>query len=836
MTRLHRNNLESRNTSAKYVIPITDAKSTDVSNESWSMDVLLEKLGCDGVLVCQWLGSGIDEGDKLQNNSPLTVSLLKVARVPLIQRKDDTVAVLKDVSNESWSVDNLLEKLGCDGVLVCQWLGSGIDEGYKLQNNSPLTVSLLHTFNLLDDEKQNLWKTHTGIKGSINLLLEEADMDKDGKISLSEFRVEACSRGFNWPNEGPPGLDYINYTWAQAQQSNRKTQWTKTKPRPTGYGPETARRTESFHRMLPQDKRKSAKQAQENYLQILPNIAEEKYTMTKVQTVNRVVLYALRALSLRLRKPHVILSQEHPSKEGASRKGSDQDMSAADPEVLTQGVTAPNLLRKMVQKEKQCSKGWKKVCSTGSETRERVYPYTQTTQGVGHTTVAVETLKVATKTLVREQQSLLPRGVIPREHPQEERRSCQKVKAAREVTENPFTPRIHYFDFPKTRIPSHIKTYDGSKDPEDHLMIFQSAAKTERWAMPTWCHMIISTLTGNVRLWFDDLPKETIDSHDDLKKAILENYLQQKKCIKDPVEIHNIRQSDGESTEEFVRRYKLKCRDVKGAPECMKISGFMHGITNPELIKRLHDKIPNFSSWKQQEANQKQNFKKGGYRNQQRSKRKQDRFSLLTKNPKEIFALDKGKFKAPPPMTTPVEKRNHAKFCEFHGEVGHNTDECMHLKKQIEEMLKAGKLKDKALAILMVQPWERVARQRITQNFSINPEIFFPLLGEDERTEGPMIIETEIGGHCVHRMYVDGGSASEILYEHCFNRLCPKIRKQLIPATTPLIGFSGEIIWPIGQIQLLVKIGDEEHSTLAWMNFMVNAKDPGGRRSDYPKE
>ncbi|GJR13852.1 hypothetical protein Tco_0796504 [Tanacetum coccineum] len=118
------------------------------------------------------------------------------------------------------------------------------------------------------------------------------------------------------------------------------------------------------------------------------------------------------------------------------------------------------------------------------------------------------------------------------------------------------------------------------------------------------------------------------------------------------------------------------------------------------------------------------------------SKRKQDRFSLLTQTPKEIFALDKGKFKAPPPMTTPVEKRNHAKFCEFHGKVGHNTDECMHLKKQIEEMLNAGKLsylikelkqnnrkeqprvtkkgetsgKDKALSILMVQPWERVAR------------------------------------------------------------------------------------------------------------------------------
>ncbi|GKF79414.1 hypothetical protein Tco_0234982, partial [Tanacetum coccineum] len=62
------------------------------------------------------------------------------------------------------------------------------------------------------------------------------------------------------------------------------------------------------------------------------------------------------------------------------------------------------------------------------------------------------------------------------------------------------------------------------------------------------------------------------------------------------------------------------------------------------------------------------------------------------KNPKEILALEKGKFKTPPPMTTPIEKQNANKFCEFHGEVGHNTDECNHLRKQIEDMLKAGKL------------------------------------------------------------------------------------------------------------------------------------------------
>ncbi|GJR42486.1 reverse transcriptase domain-containing protein [Tanacetum coccineum] len=143
-------------------------------------------------------------------------------------------------------------------------------------------------------------------------------------------------------------------------------------------------------------------------------------------------------------------------------------------------------------------------------------------------------------------------------------------------------------------------------------------------------------------------------------------------------------------------------------------------------------------------------------------------------------------------MTTSVEKRNRNKFCEFHGEVGHNTDECMHLKRQIEELIKSVKLphvikelkqgsgkdqpkaakkgetsgKDKALTILMVQPWQKVARQRIT-------------------------------------------------------RLRPEVKSQMVPATVPLVGFSGEIIWPMGQISLLVKIGDEEHFTSTWMNFMV---------------
>nr|GEX93256.1 reverse transcriptase domain-containing protein [Tanacetum cinerariifolium] len=69
-------------------------------------------------------------------------------------------------------------------------------------------------------------------------------------------------------------------------------------------------------------------------------------------------------------------------------------------------------------------------------------------------------------------------------------------------------------------------------------------------------------------------------------------------------------------------------------------------------------------------------------------------------------------------------------------------------------------------------------------------------------------------------LYVNENGVS-LLLDFIMVRLRQKIKNQLVPTTTPLIGFSGEIIWPIGQIQLLVRIGDKEHSASAWMNFVL---------------
>ncbi|GKB82135.1 hypothetical protein Tco_0949030 [Tanacetum coccineum] len=105
-----------------------------------------------------------------------------------------------------------------------------------------------------------------------------------------------------------------------------------------------------------------------------------------------------------------------------------------------------------------------------------------------------------------------------------------------------FSSRIRNFKSSrKTRMPNNVKTYDGTGDPEDHLKIFQAA---------------------------------------------------QKKYVKDLVEIHNIKQRDGETIEDFMERFKVETGCMKGTPECMWIFGFMHGVNNLELTKHLNEHVP----------------------------------------------------------------------------------------------------------------------------------------------------------------------------------------------------------------------------------------------------
>nr|GEX58055.1 reverse transcriptase domain-containing protein [Tanacetum cinerariifolium] len=198
--------------------------------------------------------------------------------------------------------------------------------------------------------------------------------------------------------------------------------------------------------------------------------------------------------------------------------------------------------------------------------------------------------------------------------------------------ENPFTPRIRNFESSrKTRMPNNVKTYDGTRDPEDH----------HRW------------LQG-------------------YENGIPGVFYAAKKYVKDPVEIHNIKQRDGETIEDFMECFKTEIGRIKGAPECMRISEFMHRVNNPELTKRLNKHVPKTMEEMMIATTA---FIRGeaAAASQSREGRGSNRFTPLTRMPKEILAAEASKFQPPPPMVTPVEKRSSNEFCDFHNDKGDAT-------------------------------------------------------------------------------------------------------------------------------------------------------------------
>nr|GEU70023.1 reverse transcriptase domain-containing protein [Tanacetum cinerariifolium] len=192
----------------------------------------------------------------------------------------------------------------------------------------------------------------------------------------------------------------------------------------------------------------------------------------------------------------------------------------------------------------------------------------------------------------------------------------------------------------------------------------------------------------------------------------------------------------------------------KGSTESHENLKFMHGITNSELIKCLHYKIS-------RSVDEMMRVTTSFFRGEVVAGNQERKSYFRHGNSRR---LDIRKFSR-------KEILKSAKLTHVIKEIKKNSGKDQPKTNKKEETSN----KDKALEILMVQPWQRVARQRITQSFSPNPEISFPPLEKEEGTEGTMIIEAEIRGHFIHCMYMDGGSASKILYEHCFNRLRPEI-------------------------------------------------------------
>ena len=204
---------------------------------------------------------------------------------------------------------------------------------------------------------------------------------------------------------------------------------------------------------------------------------------------------------------------------------------------------------------------------------------------------------------------------------------------------------------------------------------------------------------------------------------------------------------------------------------------------------------------------------------------------------------DDPSLKWPEKMKGDPNKRNKNKYCRFHRDHEHDTDECYDLKQQIENLIKQGKLrhfvgrdhKDEKLKGKMEESsWPPLGEIRIiiegnlTGQSSKSKKTYLKVVqnvqlsGRLPRTRSmdePAISFTDEDAERIHHPH-DNESSTDILYYPAFQQMRLR-RDQLRPVCSPLIEFRGMKVQPVGTITLPVVVGSYPQQITKEVNFLV---------------
>ncbi|GJR39130.1 hypothetical protein Tco_1214814 [Tanacetum coccineum] len=245
----------------------------------------------------------------------------------------------------------------------------------------------------------------------------------------------------------------------------------------------------------------------------------------------------------------------------------------------------------------------------------------------------------------------------------------------------------------------------------------------------------------------------------------------------------------------------------------------MHGHGHPELAKKLNDNIPKLvdDMFERVRAFIQGEVATGSAEMVRPLSGKKETLVWCGPEDKRKPKIEMGQgrrklakfimsFSEPPPLIGTPKKHNLNKLCDYHGDKGHNTNDCYQLKKHIKEAVASRKLahmvkdirqgnqrngsqgRNNVKVINMINGERNHKRPYEGERTSLTKELTFPVILRYSLMDEPIILEGMIKGHQYR---------------------------------ASLIGFSGETYHPLGVIDLQITIGKAGRSKTVLMEFAI---------------
>ncbi|XP_065622853.1 uncharacterized protein LOC136064710 [Quercus suber] len=233
-------------------------------------------------------------------------------------------------------------------------------------------------------------------------------------------------------------------------------------------------------------------------------------------------------------------------------------------------------------------------------------------------------------------------------------------------TDSPFTAAVNSFPLPHKFHMPHIESYDGVKNPLDHLETFKTLMHLQGIANEIMCRAFPITLKGPARVWFSRLTPNSIGAFKELSALFTTHFIGGHRYKKSTAYLMSIKQQKEETLRAYITRFNKEALSIDEADDKILVVAFTNGLRKGKFLFSLYKNDPKTMSEVLYRATKYMNTEDALQAREEkpRKRERQDeaRRDQGSKRPRTGERRDerrskpsRGRFTSFTPLTTPIE-------------------------------------------------------------------------------------------------------------------------------------------------------------------------------------